>query len=233
MDKDNHDIFEIRNSDSTEILSENHQGKKGMNFFLSEGAPLLKSSTEPIRRLNDYDFNLLKEDAYKDVSDDIFKLEYKISKTAEEIKMVETQIETADEIKDSVLIKELKARLITLREDYETLIGMYNEKSVSAKITIGLSSIFEGKFKSGIDCIKEIISKTSEGLVSKLPKSITSVFELKKSLNTLENINKSVDELIKMKIPYGEQRDKYETLSKYIIIKANSIHCEISKNIKK
>ena len=185
-----------------------------------------------MRRLNDYDFNLLKEDAYKDVSDDVFKLEYKITKTAEEIKTVETQIETADEIKDSELIKELKTRLITLREDYETLMGMYNEKSVSAKISAGLSGIFGGKIKTSIESIKNFITETSNDLISKMPKSIISIFELKKSLNTLENINKSVDELIKMKIPYGEQRDKYEKLSKYII-KANSIHCEISKSIKK
>ena len=232
MDNTNRDIFEISNSGKTEVFNEKHQGKKDMNFFLSEDAPLLKSSTEPLRRLNDYDFNLLKEDAYKDVTDDVFKLEYKISKTAEEIKKVETQIETADEIKDSAYIKELNARLITLREDYETLLDMYNEKSVSAKITVGLSSIFSDKIKSNAKLLKEYITKSSEKLISKMPKSITSVFELRKSLNTLENINKSVDDLIKLNIPYGEQRDKYEKLSRYII-KANSIQSEISRNIKK
>ena len=232
MDSDNRDIFEISNSEKPELFSQSNQGKKGMNFFLSEEVPLLKSSTEPLRRLNDYDFNLLKEDAYKDISDDVFKLEYKISKTQEEIKALDTQIKTADEIMDSERIKELKARQITLQEDYEALIAMYNDKSVSAKITVGLSGIFGGKIKAGAECIRELFVKTSAGLISKMPKNLASLFELKKSLNTLENINKSVDELIRMKIPYGEHRDKYDKLSRYII-KANSIQNEISKNIKK
>ena len=232
MDNFNYDIFEISGSDKTKVLDGNYQEKKGMNFFLSEDVPLIKSSTEPARRLNDYDFNLLKEDAYKDVSDDVFKLEYKITKTTEEIKSLQAQLETADEIKDSERINELKSRLITLKEDYETLIGMYHEKSVSAKITVGLSGIFGGKIKAGIDFIKDFVSKISDAAISKMPKNLISVFELKKSLNTLENINKSVDELIKMKIPYGEQRDKYAKLSKYIN-KANSIYFEISRNIKK
>ena len=41
--------------------------------------------TEPVRRLNDYDYNILREDAYKDVSDELFKLEYKISRLEEEL----------------------------------------------------------------------------------------------------------------------------------------------------
>ena len=65
-----------------------------------------------------------------------------------------------------------------------------------------------------------------------MPKNFKTVLELKNSLVTLQSINKSVDELMTLNIPYGEQIDKYEQLSKYII-KANSIQAEISQNIKK
>jgi hypothetical protein len=51
------------------------------------------------------------------------------------------------------------------------------------------------------------------------------------SLTKLENINKSVDELMSMNIPYGENINKYEQLSRYII-KANSIQSDISRLIK-
>ena len=65
-----------------------------------------------------------------------------------------------------------------------------------------------------------------------MPRQFVSLVELKKSLDKLENINKSVDELIAMNIPYGENNDKYRQLSSYII-KANSIQSEIVKNMKK
>ena len=64
-----------------------------------------------------------------------------------------------------------------------------------------------------------------------MPKKFASAVELKKSLSRLESINKNVDELISMNIPYGENIDKYEQLSKYII-RANSIQNNISKMIK-
>ena len=73
------------NSDRFEISSNNPKQQTefldSSNFFLSEDIPKINNksfNSEPSRRLNDYDFNLLKEDAYKDVSDDVFKLEYKI-----------------------------------------------------------------------------------------------------------------------------------------------------------
>ena len=43
---------------------------------------------EPSRRLNDYDYNILKEDAYKEINDELFKLEYKISKIEEDLKHI-------------------------------------------------------------------------------------------------------------------------------------------------
>ena len=68
-------------------------------------------------------------------------------------------------------------------------------------------------------------------MISKLPKRFSSALELKKSLAKLENINKSVDELMTMQTPYGEAVDKYEKLTKYIT-RANTIQAQISKSLK-
>lgn len=225
MKKNNTDTFEgIKPS----IYSDN-------NFFLMEETPELQnnyiSTTEPARRLNDYDFNLLREDAYKDVSDDLFKLEYKISKTENEIKAIEAQLQSAKEIGDSTLIEDLNRRKDTLEEDYEALVAIYNEKSLSAKISDKLSNIFGGKIKNNLKIFQIEILKASEKFISKLPKQFSSIIELRKSLTKLENLNKSVNELMSMNIPYGENINKYEQLSKYII-KANSIQSEISNYIK-
>ena len=65
-----------------------------------------------------------------------------------------------------------------------------------------------------------------------MPQKVSSMLKIKKSLSMLEGINKSVDKLVTMTVPYGENINKYRELSKYII-KANEIQAEISKHIGK
>ncbi len=221
MNNNSGDIFQVSGNSS---FKENEN-----NFFLSDSVakPLYQDITEPARRLNDYDFNLLKEDAYKDVSDDLFKLEYKISKVEEDIQSLELQIQAAKDIQNYELAGELSGRQIIMKEDYEALVAMYKEKSISARLT----NVLGDKLKPKLNGLQKNISELSEKLLSKLPKRFSSVLELKKSLHKLENISRSVDELISMNIPYGENIDKYDQLSKYII-KANSIQNEISRFIK-
>jgi len=224
MQKNNSDKFEAFIKEPVSINND--------NFFLMDESPVFQSSnkqiSEPTRRLNDYDFNLLKEDAYKDVTDDLFKLEYKISRLEDEIGVLESQIQAAFDIQDENLIDELINRKALMEEEYEALVLMYKDKSFSAKISGGISNIFGENLKSKIIAIKQNFSSVSEIILSKMPKRFSSVVELKRSLAKLENINKSVDELVRLNIPYGENIDKYDQLSKYIV-KANNIQCEISK----
>lgn len=228
MEKHSKDIFEAKNSNFLSKTSET-------NFFISEDnfVPTdIKIKKERQRRLNDYDFNLLKEDAYKDISDDLFKLEYKISKTEEEIAYLSCQLQSAKEINDLELIEELSRQKEMAEDDYSSLVSFYNEKSLSARMTDSISNIFGNKIKNNYNNLQIKFQNITQNIIKKLPKKITSIIEIKSSLNKLESINRSVDELISMNIPYGENLNKYEQLSKYII-KANEIQGEISKYIKK
>lgn len=223
-------------TDSFEISKKQPFSKKEQetNFFLMEETPAVsyqKMQTEPIRRLNDYDFNLLKDDAYKDVSDDVFKLEYKISRIEEGLKELEAQIQSARAIHDYDLIDELVLRMIALKHEYDELVNIYNEKNISTKISGSIMNLFGKKFKKNFEFIRSYIDSLSGMLISKMPKRISSILELKKTLSKLENINKSVNDLMTMNMPYGENFNKYDQLSKYII-KANSIQSEISRYIK-
>ena len=230
MNNNNTDIFE-----STKQNPFNSEEKDANNFFLMDETDVLTKPNNPMqertRRLNDYDFNLLKEDAYKYVSDDLFKLEYKISKAEEEIKGLNSQIQAARDIQDYNLIRELENQKKETEEDREALLAIYNDKSLSAKITDSIFNILGAKIKNKIKTFNKNCSNFSETIISKLPKKFSSILEIKKSLEKLENINKSVDELITLNIPYGENIDKYQKLSKYII-KANSLQAEIFQQIK-
>lgn len=198
------------------------------NFFLQpESIPAHGMQAEPARRLNDYDYNILKEDAYKDVTDELFKLEYKISKAEDDIKNLEAQIQAARDIRDFELVETLFNRKKILQEDLKGLIEIYNDTSLSAKISGGISL----KLKTQFTNMKKAIDSFNELVISKLPKRFSSVLEVKKSLNKLENINKSVDELMTLQTPYGEAGDKYEQLSRYIS-RANTIQAEIAKYLR-
>ncbi len=187
--------------------------------------------SDGVRRLNDYDFNILKDGAYKDINDDVFKLEYKISKTEEEINALKSQISAAYEINDLYKVEELNNKLLYLNDEYKNLLAIYNEKTLSAKIADFSSNIINKIFGKKNKNLEDNPKNLTDIIISKLPKKISSILKVKKSLNLLENINKSVDELVTMTIPYGENVDKYKQLSKYII-KANSIHSEISSYLK-
>lgn len=206
------------------------------NFFLSESAGFVSGTfdilPESTKRLNDYDFNLLREDAYKDIEDELFKLEYKISKIENDIKVFDAQIQAANDIGDVLLIEDLNSRKYALTNVYNELLSLYKDKSLSAKITDSLSNAVGYKIKNKFNVFREIFLKLTESISRKMPKRISVILELRKTLNQLENLNKSVDELMSLNIPYGENYNKYEQLSKYII-KANSIQAELTRNMKK
>lgn len=231
MKNNNSDIFEGLKKDKSLVRIQSQSD----NFFLLEDVPLVNNEfrlqRDANRRLNDYDTNLLKEDAYKDVRDDLFKLEYKISKIEAELKAIEAQIQAASDIQDYTLWENLQDRKQILQEDLEALVAIYNDKSLSARITESISGLLGTKIKTNIKDFQSKISKYSEIFLSKLPQRFSSVIELKKSLSKLENINKSVDELMSLNVTYGENLDKYEQLSRFII-RANSIQSEISHYLK-
>lgn len=203
------------------------------NFFITNKTTIPTNfiKQEQSRRLNDYDSNLLQEDAYKDVDDDLFKLEYRIAKYEDELKLLNSQVQAARDINDFSLINELNLRKNSIKKDLELLITDYNKKSLSTKISGGISNFISSNTKNKFTQFKYNFERFFASILSKLPKPFSSAIELKNSLSKLENINRSVDDLVSSNAPFGENTDKYEQLSKYII-KANSIQSNISRQLK-
>lgn len=197
------------------------------NFFLGNNDVDNAGGSEPVRRLNDYDYNILKEDAYKDISNELFKLEYKISKIEAELQSLDSQIQSARDISDYDTIEVLSNRKRVLQNDLDGLVEIYNDKSLSAKISGGIFNTFKSKFNG----LNKAFNSFKDTIISNLPGKFSTVVELRQSLNKLESINKNVDELMTMRTPYGEAGDKYEQLSKYIA-RANMIQAQISRSLK-
>ena len=214
----------VNNDENPFVSAQNHD----TNFFL-QPEDISNHQPESQRRLNDYDYNILKDGAYKEVNDEILKLEYKISKIEEEIATLNSQIQAAKDIRDFGTAEKIFCRIKLLQDELKELKEIYKETSLSAKISGGVTGMFSGFMKKmGIN---KTLSLLYDTLVSKMPKRFSAVLELKQSLEKLENINKSVDELMTMQTPYGESIDKYEQLSKFIV-KANNIQAQISKSLR-
>lgn len=206
--------------------------KEDGNFFLEQERSITSDYIqEPVRRLNDYDFNLLKEDAYKDVSDELLKLEYRISKMEGEYRKIDSQIQSARDICDYDTVEYLMTRKRQLYEDLRVLAQIYNEKTLSSKISGGIFNILSPRIREKLKKLNNTIKVIKDSIVSNLPGKFSTVQEIKQSLNKLENISKSVDELMTLQTPYGEDADKYEQLSKYIT-KANAIQAKIVKTLR-
>lgn len=224
------DIFELK-----KVHSASKEINSNTNFFLNDYIKdyhfELFSQNEIVKHLNDYDFNLLKDGAYNDIDNNMLKLEYKILRVENELKAINSQLQAAEAINDHQLIKSIIERKKSLEDDYEILLSMYNNKNISAKLSDTLINFWNNIFKTN-KIKKNLFYELIEKYSAKMPKFFISLIELRNSLNKLENINKSVDKLINMNIPYGENNDKYRQLSSYII-KANAIQSEIVKNIKK
>ena len=214
---------------STKNIHEKNFAEEDNNFFAqSDGRAMRISMPEhSAKHLNDYDSNILKEEANKDVSDEVFKLEYKISKTENEIKELEKHIQTASDLGDYTLANNLNARKYQLETDLRELAEIYNEASISAKISGGVTS----KIKNRLNAAQKAVNNIGHFVLSKLPGKLSYFMEIRDSLSKLENINKSVDELMTVQYPYGEAEEKYNRLSKYIA-RANTIQSEISRFIK-
>ena len=106
------------------------------NFFLT--GEMNSMPPEPSRRLNDYDSNLLEADAYKEVSDELFKIEYKIASLEVELKEFDYRIQSARDIYDYDQIEILSNRKQLLKKEYASLIKIYNDMSLSAKLSDGI-----------------------------------------------------------------------------------------------
>ena len=204
---------------------------KEKNFFISNNDYLPVTTSESYRRMNDYDYNILPNIAYKSVGNEYLQLEYQISLIEKELKILNNQIQVSRDINDYDKVEAFLLRKEFLENKREDLLNRYNSKSLSAKVSDTLVSFFTPNIRSSFSEIKSKMFNITNHILSKLPKRFLSIIDMQQSLNKLENINKSIDELISMQTPYGEASEKYTQLSKYIV-KANSLHSKISKNLR-
>ena len=179
------------------------------------------------KRINDYDLNILNDNSFKDLDDKALQMEYLITEKEEKLTAINNKIKGLELLGKLLDVMELKIQAKKLENEIEELKGEYAKQNLTDRLTAQIA-----KPKKQISPLKVIARFITRHVFSKISKKFKSIADLCDSLDTLMSINNNVDELIAMKVPYGETKANYEKLTTYLY-RANRIHSQISKKIQK
>lgn len=230
----NINIHKYNPNEHTVLSSEVEQPNQGANPYQPQNysAPVqLEQADMPNgSRLNALDSTILVNEAYQNLEDPNLKTEYQITKIETELKSLDKEIENSKAINDYQKTDILTIRKHVLKERLKSLNEDYGESDVTNKISGEITSIFNKKPKLLLKVVNSCINFMSQKVLPKVSKKYNSGLEIKTALNKLETLNKNVDELVTMQMPYGEADERYDMLSEYIN-RANVIHFNISKTV--
>lgn len=170
-------------------------------------------------RLNGYDSTMLNEKTVP-FSGENLDIDYQIAEKERTLTGLIGKIKNAELYGTQSEVMNLKAKRRRIERE------LYDLNKQKAEMSV---KIVSGE-KIEFPWIKKTQKFLSKNILSKISKKFNSVVFLGESLEKLSAINKNVDELIEMNVPYGEKKENYEKLTKYLY-DANRIHSEISKTM--
>lgn len=181
-------------------------------------------------RINDYDSAILENNAYQAMPDEIFKLEHKIGILEQSLSKLNNEIATLEGFGYGIQLSNLKNRKQKIEQELLDLNKQYSQLGFGAKISGQIAAVVNARSRGNTNIFSMIKAFCSKKILAKISKKFDYNQTMTEALNNLSNINLSVDELIKMQVPYGESITRYEKLTAYLN-KANIIHSQIYKNM--
>ena len=181
------------------------------------------------KRLNDIDQNILNNNSFKDLDDKTLRLECLIAEKEEALDALNSKIKGAELLGKLLDVMDLKIQAKRIENEINDLKEQLSKRNLAEKLT---DVITPKKTKSKLSLIHRLARFVSRKILAKMSKKIQSIFDMSDSLETLTSINANVDELISMKVPYGETKANYEKLTNYLY-RANRIRSQINKRMQK
>ena len=179
------------------------------------------------KRINDLDLNILNDNSFRDLDDKALKLEVLIAQKEETLDNLNDKIKGMEILGKLLDVMELKIQAKKIENEITELKSEFAKQNFSNRFSLKPS-----KPKRKISPLKVMARFLIRKIFSKISKKFKSIADIGDSLDTLVSINDNVDELIGMKIPYGETKANYEKLTNYLY-RANRIHSQISKKMQK
>lgn len=178
-------------------------------------------------RINDYDLNILNDNSFKDLDDKTLKLDYLITEKENALEALNNKIKGAELLGKLLDVMDLKIKAKQLENEITELKAEFAKRNFAERFSAKIK-----KPRKKISILKRFARFITRKVFSKVSKKFKSIADIGDSLDTLMSINENVDELIAMKVPYGETKANYEKLTNYLY-RANRIHSQINKKMQK
>lgn len=183
------------------------------------------------KRLNTMDSTMLEEKVFDVIDNEELRIEKKIELYEERLAKVNEQIEVAEAVQDNIALEDLSSQKALIAKTLCNLQEEYKTQNLDTKIT----NVFVQAKKMPKDFTKLLKVKIKTFVKnSKFLRKYTPIVRsimMRDTLNKLNKINQSVDQLVKMKVPFGEQEERYQTLINHLS-KANALHTQIEREIR-
>lgn len=224
-------LFKLTSQQLSKDISRYDDAISSMNSsVLNSQANLLKSSQSEVfkKRLNSMDSTMLEDIAYKVLDNEELKLEKKIEILENDLQDISEKIIVAKAVRDNNKFVELTKQRSLLKQNIEKLQKDYRVANTDTMITAVVTNALGLPAK-----LKQKIKKSFMHILrhSELLQKITPLFRavlVRDTIGKLNKINKSIDELVNMQIPFGEQESRYKTLVNHLSA-AGSLHAQILK----
>lgn len=189
----------------------------------------LKQATSPFL-IDGYDTTILEDRAYLKLDNNMLKLEYRLNTLENNLQIIKDEIKTAKNIDDFSRLSLLENKKDVIEKEIKILNEKYYNIGIMSKITSIISNMFRLNKNGKEPFLSKIKNKILNYILPIISKRMNFIFEMQQSLRKLTDINKSVDELISLRIPFGGMTGRYEKLTSYVN-KANFIHAKITHNV--
>lgn len=193
-------------------------------------SPSVNEKQSQHARLNALDSTILINESYQNIDDEVFKAEYQIDRLESQIRSIEQEIENAKAINDFQKVDILTMRKHAMQDKLSELCQKYGKSDVTTKLSSDIASVLRIKPNAVTKMIDNAFEVVKAKVLPLISKKYNSGKNIKAALNKLETLNKNVDELVTMQMPYGEADERYDLLSEYLN-RANVIHFNISKTV--
>ncbi len=191
-------------------------------------------SLSPVKQhsINYIDSNILQEKTFADYKNDPLKIEYKIDDKHKLLQSIKEKIKVADEAGNQQELFNLRVRKKRYENELRDLYKEYNDTSKVPNRTYQDIKNDYAKYRTKrlpvLNAIKRFIKRN---ILAKISPKFKTLVALSDSLEKLDSINKNVDELLKIKSPYGETKENYEKLTEYLH-NAQKIRAQIGKSMR-
>ena len=225
---DNENFFQHSYSDSTpsDIIDEkmfDETLRNAQNVFSSNATRPIKHS----KRLNAFDTQLFEEQPLQ-TDTELLSPSEQISRLEADLKKLDEKIEIALITESNHVVQDLQIERYKLIHQIDLLKSVpkrFLNNSLYSKFVTFVANLLK-KFDKPKRKIKYIYKRN---FITKTLRPIARSQKLREAIGTLDNLNQNVNQLSKLRIPYGEQEARYEELTKYIS-QATSIQALIKKD---